>query len=84
VDRDKVDLNQYQAGLATCSCKDGNRYGLPKDWTPMALVYNTTLLSRRGGIDAASLANLTWNPSDGGSLQQAIAKPPSTRTATTA
>jgi multiple sugar transport system substrate-binding protein len=73
VDRDKVDLNQYQAGLADLFVKDGKRYGLPKDWDTMALVYNTTLLSAQG-IDAASLANLTWNPSDGGSLQQAIAK----------
>jgi multiple sugar transport system substrate-binding protein len=73
VNRDKVDLNQYQAGLADLFVKDGKRYGLPKDWDTMALVYNTTLLSAQG-IDATSLANLTWNPTDGGTLQQVIAK----------
>jgi multiple sugar transport system substrate-binding protein len=73
VDRDKVDLTQYQAGLADLFVKDGKRYGLPKDWDTMALVYNTTLLSAQG-IDAASLANLTWNPADGGTLEQVIAK----------
>jgi multiple sugar transport system substrate-binding protein len=73
VDRDKVDLTQYQAGLADLFVKDGKRYGLPKDWDTMALVYNTTLLSAQG-IDAASLANLTWNPTDGGTLEQVIAK----------
>jgi multiple sugar transport system substrate-binding protein len=73
VARDKVDLNQYQAGLADLFVKDGKRYGLPKDWDTMALVYNTTLLSKQG-IDATSLANLTWNPADGGTLEQVIAK----------
>lgn len=73
VTRDHIDLNQYQAGLADLFVKDGKRYGLPKDWDTMALVYNTTLLSTQG-IAAASLANLTWNPTDGGTLQQVIAK----------
>jgi multiple sugar transport system substrate-binding protein len=73
VDRDKVDLSQYQAGLADLFVKDGKRYGLPKDWDTMALVYNSTLMSAQG-IDPASLNNLTWNPTDGGSLQQVIAK----------
>jgi multiple sugar transport system substrate-binding protein len=73
VDRDKVDLSQYQNGLADLWVKDGKRYGLPQDWDTMALVYNTTLLSRQG-IDAAALTHLTWNPDDGGTLEQTIAK----------
>jgi len=73
VDRDKVNLDQYQAGLADLFVKGGKRYGLPKDWDTMALVYNTTLLSAQG-ITPDALANLTWNPADGGTLQQVIAK----------
>ncbi|MFG2042487.1 ABC transporter substrate-binding protein [Dactylosporangium sp. NPDC048998] len=73
VDQDKVDLNQYQAGLADLFVKDGKRYGLPKDWDTMALVYNTTLLSAQG-VTPEAMADLTWNPTDGGSLQQVIAK----------
>jgi multiple sugar transport system substrate-binding protein len=73
VAKDKIDLSQYQAGLADLFVKDGKRYGLPKDWDTMALVYNTKLLSAQG-IEAASLADLTWNPADGGTLQQVIAK----------
>ena len=73
VDRDKVDLTQYQAGLADLFVKDGKRYGLPKDWDTMALAYNTTLLSAQG-VDAATMADLTWNPTDGGTLEQVIAK----------
>ncbi|NUR95953.1 MAG: sugar ABC transporter substrate-binding protein [Kribbellaceae bacterium] len=73
VDRDKVDLSQYQAGLADMYAKDGKRYGLPKDWDTMALVYNTAQLKAQG-IDAAALKNLTWNPQDGGTFEQLIAK----------
>jgi multiple sugar transport system substrate-binding protein len=73
VAKDKIDLSQYQAGLADLFGKDGKRYGLPKDWDTMALVYNTKLLSVQG-IEASSLADLTWNPADGGTLQQIIAK----------
>ncbi|WP_211240965.1 ABC transporter substrate-binding protein [Hamadaea tsunoensis] len=69
IDRDKVDLNQYQAGLADLFVKDGKRYGLPKDWDTMAIVYNTALAPKTG----VDLANLTWNPTDGGSFEQAVA-----------
>ncbi|MBG0563801.1 ABC transporter substrate-binding protein [Actinoplanes aureus] len=73
VDADKVDLTQYQGGLADLFTKDGKRYGLPKDWDTMALVYNTGYLEKLG-IKAADLQNLTWNPADGGSFEQLIAK----------
>jgi multiple sugar transport system substrate-binding protein len=68
VDRDRVDLTQYQAGLADLFVKDGKRYGLPKDWDTMALVYNKQLVQDTGG-----LADLTWNPADGGTFEKAIA-----------
>ena len=73
VDADKVDLNQYQAGLADLFTKDGKRYGLPKDWDTMALVYNTDQLKKQG-VDPAALTDLTWNPADGGTFQEVIAK----------
>ena len=73
VERDRVDLSQYQAGLADLFVKDGKRYGLPKDWDTMALVYNTAHVST-AKLDPASLANLTWNPTDGGTFEKAIAQ----------
>ena len=73
VDADKVDLNQYQAGLADLFTKDGKRYGLPKDWDTMALVYNTDQLKKQG-VHPAALSDLTWNPADGGTFQEVIAK----------
>lgn len=71
--RDKVDLTQYQEGLADLWVKDGKRYGLPKDWDTVALVYNSTMLADQK-LKAEEMANLTWNPTDGGTLQQVIAK----------
>jgi multiple sugar transport system substrate-binding protein len=68
VDKDKVDLTQYQAGLADLFVKDGKRYGLPKDWDTMALVYNKQLVK-----DTSGLTGLTWNPADGGTFEKAIA-----------
>ncbi|SNT60516.1 multiple sugar transport system substrate-binding protein [Asanoa hainanensis] len=73
VDADKIDLSQYQGGLADLFTKDGARYGLPKDWDTMALVFNTEHLKAQG-VDAASLKDLTWNPTDGGTFEQLIAK----------
>ncbi|WP_428951515.1 ABC transporter substrate-binding protein [Streptomyces sp. cg35] len=73
VERDKVDLSAYQSGLAETWVKDGKRYGLPKDWDTMALVYNTGMLKKQG-VDAAELDALTWNADDGGTLEKAIAK----------
>ncbi|MFJ8820763.1 ABC transporter substrate-binding protein [Streptomyces sp. NPDC102467] len=73
VDQDKLDLSAYQSGLAETWVKDGKRYGLPKDWDTMALVYNTGMLKKQG-VDAEQVNDLTWNPDDGGTLEQAIAK----------
>ncbi|MFD5142465.1 ABC transporter substrate-binding protein [Streptomyces sp. NPDC058401] len=73
VDKDKIDLGQYQKGLADLWAKDGKRYGLPKDWDTMALVYNADFL-KKAGVDPASLASLDWNPKDGGSFEKLIAK----------
>lgn len=73
VTADNIDLSQYQAGLADLFTKDGQRFGLPKDWDTMALVYNVDQLAAQG-IDAADLQDLTWNPTDGGTFEQVIAQ----------
>ena len=52
--------------------QDGKRYGLPKDWDTIALFYNKDD-DRRAGVDPATAANLTWNPTDGGTYEKAIA-----------
>jgi multiple sugar transport system substrate-binding protein len=73
VNRDKVDLSIYLPGLADLWVRNGKRYGLPKDWDTIAIVYNKTMLAK-AGITEQELNNATWNPTDGGTFQQIIAK----------
>lgn len=73
VDKDKVDMGQYLPGLADLWVREGKRYGLPKDWDTIAIVYNADMLEK-AGIDPASLKDLTWNAQDGGSFGELIAK----------
>jgi hypothetical protein len=44
-----------------------------KDWDTIAIFYNKDMM-KAAGVDPATLANLDWNPKDGGSFQQLIAK----------
>ncbi|GAA4564396.1 ABC transporter substrate-binding protein [Planotetraspora kaengkrachanensis] len=73
VDKDKLDLSIYQKGLADLWVRDGKRYGLPKDWDTIAVVYNTEQVAK-AGIDPAEFATWTWNPTDGGDFEKAVAK----------
>ncbi len=73
VDKDKVDVGQYLKGLPDLWAREGKRYGLPKDWDTISIVYNADML-KKAGVDPASLKDLTWNPQDGGTFEQLIAK----------
>src|SRR5262245_20701135 len=73
VEKDKVDTGQYLKGLADLWVRDGKRFGLPKDWDTIAIVYNADMLSK-AGVDPASLKDLDWNAQDGGKFGQLIAK----------
>lgn len=73
VTKDGVDMTQYLSGLADLWVKDGKRYGLPKDWDTVALVYNKDML-KKAGVDEASLKDLTWNAQDGGTFGALIKK----------
>lgn len=72
VERDGVATDIYYPGLADLWTRDGGRYGLPKDWDTVAIVYNAEMLEA-AGIDPASLNELTWNLEDGGTFMQTIA-----------
>ncbi|MCV2395683.1 sugar ABC transporter substrate-binding protein [Actinotalea sp. M2MS4P-6] len=70
---DGVDLSQYSEGLADLWVgQDGHRYGLPKDWDTVAIFYNADMVAD-AGYAPEDLANLTWNPDDGGTYEQLIA-----------
>lgn len=72
--RDNVDLTIYQDGLLELWQNDeGVQFGLPKDFDTVALFYNEQLADA-AGLSSDDLANLTWNPKDGGTYEQAIAR----------
>ena len=73
IEKDDVDLSIYQDGLADLwQDQEGERYGLPKDFDTVALFYNDQMASD-AGLTADQLSALEWNPTDGGTFEQAIA-----------
>jgi multiple sugar transport system substrate-binding protein len=73
IDRDKVPTDIYYPGLADLWTRNGKRYGLPKDWDTIGIVYSIDAL-KKAGIDPAIMQTWTWNPKDGGSFGNVIAK----------
>jgi len=72
VKADGVNTSIYLNGLADLWTRDGKRYGLPKDWDTIAVVYNKTML-KEAGLTQKDIDSWTWNPNDGGTFQQALA-----------
>jgi multiple sugar transport system substrate-binding protein len=69
-----VDLSIYQDGLASLwTNPEGQQFGLPKDFDTIALFYNQKLADE-AGITKEQLDSLTWNPSDGGTYEDIIAR----------
>ena len=73
IKKDKVPIDLYLGGLYDLWGKGGKQYGLPKDWDTIALIYNKAMLEK-AGVDPKELNDLTWNPKDGGTFGQLIAK----------
>lgn len=73
IERDGLDLGIYLEGLADLWARDGARFGLPKDWDTIAVVYNKGMLEA-AGVSEDDLNNADWNPADGGSFEQIAAK----------
>jgi multiple sugar transport system substrate-binding protein len=73
VKNDKIDTKQFIPGLADLWVgQDGKRYGLPKDWDTVGLFYNKSM-TKAAGLSDAHMAQLSWNPDDGGTYEKAIA-----------
>ncbi len=69
-----IDMNQYLPGLAELwKSPEGKQYGLPKDWDTVALIVNEDMLAD-AGLTKQQLDTATWNPTDGGSFEQMVAK----------
>jgi multiple sugar transport system substrate-binding protein len=73
VERDKVPTDIYIGQLAELWTREGKRYGLPKDWDTIAIFYNKKMLAD-AGIDPKVMEDWTWNPKDGGTFEEVMAK----------
>ena len=74
IEQDSVPTDIYAEGLAELWVgQDDARYGLPKDWDTVALFYNKTMTDE-AGITEEQMNSLTWNPDDGGTYEEVIAK----------
>ena len=73
VERDSVPTDIYIGDLAELWTREGKRYGLPKDWDTVAIFYNKSMLEE-AGVDPAVMKDWTWNPQDGGTFEETIAK----------
>jgi multiple sugar transport system substrate-binding protein len=73
VEAEAIATDVYYEGLADLWTKDGGRYGLPKDWDTIAVIYNADALAA-AGVSVEELNNATWNPTDGGSFENIIAR----------
>ncbi len=73
VERDGVDTSIYIGELADLWGRDGARYGLPKDWDTIAVVYNKEMLDA-AGVTVEEINNATWDPETGGTFQEIVAK----------
>ncbi|NEE01709.1 ABC transporter substrate-binding protein [Phytoactinopolyspora halotolerans] len=71
---DDVDMDKYLPGLADLWVgQDGSTYGLPKDWDTIAMAYNSAMVDD-AGLSADDINTATWNPDDGGTFEDIIAR----------
>lgn len=64
----------FQEGLRELwTGQDGLLYGVPKDFDTIALMYDRTVIEE-AGLTPEDLAELEWNPEDGGSFERVLAR----------
>ena len=73
VDADGVDTSIYLGELAELWARDGARFGLPKDWDTIAVIYNKEMLDA-AGVTVEELNNATWDAETGGTFEEIAAK----------
>ncbi|HEY5892623.1 MAG TPA: sugar ABC transporter substrate-binding protein [Chthoniobacterales bacterium] len=73
IEKEKVPTDIYLGELYKLWGREGKQYGLPKDWDTIGIVYNKDL-AQKAGLDPASLAEMDWNPKDGGNFGKFLAQ----------
>lgn len=71
---DDIPATQFQDGLQELwTGQDGKRYGMPKDYDTIAVMYDKKMLEEEG-LSPEDLEGLDWNPEDGGSFEKMLAR----------
>lgn len=71
---DAIPAEQFQEGLQELwTGQDGRRYGVPKDYDTIAVLYDQKMLEAEG-LSPEDLEGLDWNPEDGGTFEQMLAR----------
>ena len=71
---DEVPAERFQEGLQELwTGQDGKRYGIPKDYDTIAILYDRNMLEEEG-LSPEDLEGLDWNPHDGGTFEQMLAR----------
>ena len=74
IKQDNVDMTQYAEGLTDIwKGNDGKQYGLPKDFDTIGIFYNKDMATA-AGVTQEQLNTLEWNPTDGGTYEETIAR----------
>lgn len=69
-----IDGTEFQEGLAELWVgPDGKRYGMPKDFDTIGLFYDQDVIAE-AGLSPEDLAELDWNPQDGGTFEEVLAR----------
>ena len=69
-----VTADRFQEGLQELwTGQDGTRYGIPKDYDTIAVMYDKNMLADEG-LAPEDLEDLDWNPEDGGSFERMLAR----------
>ena len=69
-----ITADRFQEGLQELwSDREGTRYGIPKDYDTVAVMYDKNLLAEEG-LAPEDLEDLDWNPEDGGSFEKMLAR----------
>ena len=69
-----ITAERFQDGLQELwTGQDGTRYGIPKDYDTIAVMYDKNMLAEEG-MSEDDLAGLDWNPEDGGSFERMLAR----------
>ncbi|ATG52814.1 sugar ABC transporter substrate-binding protein [Brachybacterium vulturis] len=71
---DGIPAEHFQEGLQELwTGQDGQRYGIPKDYDTIAVMYDKNMLEEEG-LTPEDLQDLDWNPEDGGSFERMLAR----------